>query len=143
VSSTTRDVLKKNLDLWIPNSKLVTSKLIARSALEADSQHRITVFEGVFKEILTMLYQNLWTKFQVAEAQALALEDEDTVHGSSFPFRGSFVNSAKSANLEGKSPHGPSSKISALSSSSSSKIQHHPVVNPIPDIKEIVKTLEG
>eukprot|EP00596_Hydrurales_sp_CCMP1899_P000224 CAMPEP_0119053544 /NCGR_PEP_ID=MMETSP1177-20130426/74495_1 /TAXON_ID=2985 /ORGANISM="Ochromonas sp, Strain CCMP1899" /LENGTH=1024 /DNA_ID=CAMNT_0007033523 /DNA_START=272 /DNA_END=3346 /DNA_ORIENTATION=- len=76
VSSTAREMLKTQLDHWAPNVKLV-SKLAARGSLEADAEHRLIIFESAYREILTMLYQNLWTKFRIEEAQALTLEDGD------------------------------------------------------------------
>jgi DNA-binding transcriptional ArsR family regulator len=85
VSSTAREQLKSQLDQWAPNAKVI-SKLVARNCLETDSDHRIAIFEIAFREILTMLYQNLWTKFRVEEAQALTLEDEDN-DGVMFVFK--------------------------------------------------------
>jgi DNA-binding transcriptional ArsR family regulator len=76
VSSTAREMLKTQLDQWAPNVKVV-SKMAARGSLETDSEHRLIIFESAYREILTMLYQNLWTKFRVEEAQALTLEDGD------------------------------------------------------------------
>eukprot|EP00596_Hydrurales_sp_CCMP1899_P002487 CAMPEP_0119053874 /NCGR_PEP_ID=MMETSP1177-20130426/74705_1 /TAXON_ID=2985 /ORGANISM="Ochromonas sp, Strain CCMP1899" /LENGTH=285 /DNA_ID=CAMNT_0007033943 /DNA_START=381 /DNA_END=1238 /DNA_ORIENTATION=- len=85
VSSTAREMLKSQLDQWAPNAKVI-SKLVARKCLETDGDHRTAIFEVAFREILTMLYQNLWTKFRVEEAQALTLEDEDN-DGVMFVFK--------------------------------------------------------
>jgi hypothetical protein len=35
-----------------------------------DSKNRIKVFEGAYREILSLLYQNLWTQFRIEEAHA-------------------------------------------------------------------------
>jgi hypothetical protein len=85
VSSTAREMLKVKLDHWLPNVKFI-SKVVARQSLETDSEHRIALFEVAYREILTMLYQNLWAKFRVEEAKALALEDEEDNEGIMFLF---------------------------------------------------------
>lgn len=85
VSAATRDVVKKQFDQWKPNSNLI-SKDIARKDLEGDILRRVLVFEPAYREILVMLYQNLWTKFQVAEATAFALQEDNAPESSSiFP----------------------------------------------------------
>lgn len=76
ISFTAKEMLKAQLDQWAPNVKVIT-QVVARSSLETDSEHRITLFEVAYREILTMLYQNLWAKFRMEEAKALALEEED------------------------------------------------------------------
>jgi hypothetical protein len=85
VSSTARELLKAQLDRWAPNVKVI-SQMVARSSLETDSEHRITLFDVAYREILTMLYQNLWAKFRVEEAKALTLEEEDN-EGVMFLFK--------------------------------------------------------
>lgn len=114
VSSTTRDVLEKQLNLWFPQSMII-SRSKTKNGLEigeiysywwcllghitiggakkisfyvytyhlnpsslfndindvylnTDSKNRIKVFEGAYREILSLLYQNLWTLFRIEEA---------------------------------------------------------------------------
>jgi hypothetical protein len=69
VSSTTRDVLEKQLNLWSPQSMII-SRSKTKDELEIDSKKRIKVFEGAYREILSLLYQNLWTQFRIEEAHA-------------------------------------------------------------------------
>lgn len=82
VSAATRGVLRNQFDLWIPNLEMI-SKEVARSNLEADTKHRVLVFEPAYREVLIMLYQNLWTKFQIAEATAYALYEDNTNESAS------------------------------------------------------------
>jgi hypothetical protein len=93
----------------------------------------VKVFEAAFKEILTMLYQNLWTKFRVEEAQLMTLEEDNgnTVMSLFHPTRASLdlsetslfrspKNSTKSTSKS--SPKSPSvSKYSRRQPSPSSK----------------------
>lgn len=92
VCSTTREMLKAQLDQWAPNVTVIPKK-IAHHLLQTDSEHRITIFEVAYREILKMLYQNLWTKFRVEEAKAYTLEKgEEDSEGIMFYLKGSQSN---------------------------------------------------
>jgi len=71
VSSATKAKVEKLLRDW-PLSKPILNQEQATTALEMDEHKRGRLFEPAYKEILVMLYQNIWQKFRTFEAEALA-----------------------------------------------------------------------
>jgi len=75
VSSATRANVEKVLRDW-PLNKPIIGKEQATTALEIDQDKRGRLFEPAYKEILIMLYQNIWQKFRTHEAEAMAGNSE-------------------------------------------------------------------
>jgi hypothetical protein len=75
VSFTTRGAVEKQLLNW-PNDTMLT-KAVAQSSLATDKYKRAAVFAPVLKEISDMLYQNLWKKFRIAEAEIAMAGEHD------------------------------------------------------------------
>ena len=71
VSSLIRSQIEAVLSKWPLSEPLVSAEQI-RVALEADPKKRAIVFEPAFKEILKVLYQNIWHKFRAHEAEVYA-----------------------------------------------------------------------
>jgi hypothetical protein len=70
VSYQTRSAVEKQLQIW--RSTAMLSRAMAQTSLATDKSKRADVFKTAFKEIFDMTYRNMWSKFRVAEAQAMA-----------------------------------------------------------------------
>jgi len=71
VSSKARTAVEKQLNSWTQDTPLISAEG-AQEALKGDYFHRTELFDPAFKEVCTMLYQNLWNKFRTAELQQMA-----------------------------------------------------------------------
>jgi len=71
VSSKVRTAVEKQLSSWVQDTPLISAEG-AQEALKGDFYHRAEIFDPAFKEVCTMLYQNLWNKFRTAELQQMA-----------------------------------------------------------------------
>ena len=71
VSSKARSAVEKHLNSWIQDTPFLSTER-ASEALKEDYFHRADIFDPAFKEVCTMLYQNLWNKFRNAELQQIA-----------------------------------------------------------------------
>ena len=79
VSALIRAQIEASLSKWPLTEPLISAEQI-RVALEGDSKKRALIFEPAFKEIIQMLYQNIWHKFRAHEAEVFAGWLGDTVH---------------------------------------------------------------
>jgi hypothetical protein len=80
ISSGVRSRLQGRLEKWDDKKPLLSPKDIEFAIDTLANQHAETdVFQGAFKEIGLMLYQNIWTKFSNDETALLACEGTDSV----------------------------------------------------------------
>ena len=81
ISSSVRSRLQGRIEKWTDDRPLISPADI-EVALERDgntSHSHTDVFQGAFKEIGLMLYQNIWTKFKNDETALLACEGTDSI----------------------------------------------------------------
>jgi len=77
VSSSCRKAIEKMFTEWSENAPVLSVE-DAEMIISNDKSKKIKIFEKANKEIMIMTYQNLWSKFTVAEATGMALEGEKT-----------------------------------------------------------------
>jgi len=81
ISSKVRAATENHIRGWESDSPFL-SVLDVQVVLERDTAKRVNTFDAAFKEVIVMLYQNLWNKFRTEEAQLLCAADTGRYAGS-------------------------------------------------------------
>jgi DNA-binding transcriptional ArsR family regulator len=82
ISATLRTKIEKSLRGWETRTPIFSYSRALEVLEEGTNGQRFHVFEAAFQEVSVMLYQNIWSKFRVAETQSMAAAADGHQHST-------------------------------------------------------------